>query len=90
MDVDIHSTIFQPLTADEPYLVVVSAIPVDQRLHARRTATRTSTALTWGEAAALCDRLATTLREMLRAHGDTVRALHCAWNPACAACAEEK
>ena len=89
MDVDIHSTIFQPLADGEPYLVVVSALPIDQRHPPRRSATRSSAASSYGEAMAQCENLARTLLDLLTQCGDRVCAVHCRWNPTCALCSTQ-
>jgi hypothetical protein len=86
MDVDIHSTIFQPLGEGEPYLVVVSALPVDQRSPPRRWATHSSAAYTYADAMARCEELARRLLERIAQFGDGVRTVHCRWNPGCSFC----
>jgi hypothetical protein len=86
MDVDIHSTIFQPLDEGEPYLVVVSALPIDRRSPPRRWATNTSAAASYAEAMARCEELARRLLERATQFGDGVRTVHCRWNPTCALC----
>ncbi len=88
MDVGIHSTIFRPVDPAQPYLVVVSAIPIEEPRIARRSAIKRATAGTLAEAARKCDELAAALREILRFHGDSVQRLHCPWNPGCQTCFE--
>lgn len=86
MDVDIHSSIFHPLDDQQPYLVVVSALPVDPREQPRVNSLRSATAPSTLDAMKECERLADAMRILLRECGDTVRNVHCRWNLKCGLC----
>jgi hypothetical protein len=76
MDVDIHSAIFNPLDEGDPYFVVVSALPLDQRLRPRKGAQKSITTTTLEEARSQCRALAYELRDLISVCGDNVRAIH--------------
>jgi len=83
MDVDIHASIFHPIGPEQPYLVVVSALPIDAREPPRPNSIQRVNASSTSDAMRECDRLAETMRTLLRQHGDTVRTVHRRWNLKC-------
>lgn len=86
MDVDIHASIFHPIGADEPYLVVVSALPIDPREQPPTNSIKKATASSTLDAMKECERLAAAMRALLRECGDNVRTVHCRWNLRCGVC----
>lgn len=72
MDVAIHSRIFAPCQPEGPYLVLVSALPCDQRLHPRPDGQSCAVATTLAEARRKCRELASHLCASVERHGDRI------------------
>ncbi len=80
LDLMIRSTVFSPVAAGDPYLVVASAFYAHPA-HGRSDARRNCFAASLEEAAAKCCELARSVQSLARECGDRIAHIHCSHCP---------
>lgn len=77
---NVHSTVFHPLSAGEPYMVVASAFPPESHPHPSFPF-RSIMATTLQEAVSKCCELACEVRRITEQLGHPVRGMRCSHCP---------
>jgi hypothetical protein len=91
-EMNVHSTVFLPLGAGEPYLVVASALPSGNRVD-RTLPCKSAVTATLEHAARMCCELAREVRHVTEQMGHAISGIHCSdcptrTNPECGSLAQ--